>query len=164
MLQTPVLFLALMSVTGLDVITAVILMAMYMLTINNKPRHTNRTVAQKATKFPFELPKPVVKMEHFKNPFDNPLVGAPADFNMQLTKKENNDIKNMSRDLPNLYTPLDEIPLFDRQFMQMPDPTLMNFRGIIVDDKLPNENLVRIPDFGGAVASNQRRYPSTGDL
>jgi len=93
------------------------------------------------------------------NVHNNPLIGAPAACNMILQKDTVGKIMNMGAELDedtlDLYTHVDEIDMLNRVFTQMPDPSLMDFRGLVISDVLPNEKLVAQLDFGGAVASNQ---------
>ena len=91
------------------------------------------------------------------NQYRNPLNGAPAEHLINTPKSTIDDITNgmVKRDMRDMYTHLEDIDMSERIFIQMQDPSLMDFRGVVVDDNLPNENLVLELDFGGATSSNK---------
>lgn len=99
----------------------------------------------------------------FTNPYNNPLIGAPAAHNMALKKTSVDQVaseglkKDSIKKTADAFLSVNEINMFDHQFMQMPDPTLMGNRVPMFTDSdvLPNETLVIDPDFFGATASNQ---------
>jgi hypothetical protein len=99
----------------------------------------------------------------FSNPYNNPLIGAPASHTMALPKKTVKQVasEGMKRDgtkkTADAFLSVNEIDMFDHQFLQMPDPTLMGNRvpTFTNADVLPNETLVVDRDFFGATASNQ---------
>jgi hypothetical protein len=162
----PLLAFTFMQITGTDFQTTLPIMLLVMLLMQNQTfirEHTSRAAINHvvSSSSPFG---PITKelTTSFENPYNNPLVGAPASFNMGLEKASVNDVfaKGLNDDLMHVYSPLDEIDLTDRAFLQMPDPTLMDFRGVVVDSPLPNEGLIRERDFMGATASNKIHGPS----
>lgn len=163
----PLLAFTFMQITGTDIQTTLpIMLLVMMLLMQNQTfnrEHTPRAAINHivTSAAPFG---PISKESttSFENPFNNPLVGAPASFNMGLEKASINDIfaEGLNDDILHIYSPLDEIDITDRAFLQMPDPTLMDFRGVVVDSPLPNEGLIRERDFMGATASNKIHGPS----
>ena len=92
------------------------------------------------------------------NPYNNAMVGMS---DMQLDKLHKSKISDpvaelTALDKARMNANLSEVDMYSQTFMQMPDQSLHNFRGIVFtdDDILPNNNLVLEMDFYGARASN----------
>lgn len=108
-----------------------------------------------------------VSASQWDNPYENPLVGMPANKLMDLKTQSDTDVLTTlyAMDKKRMSTDVREVDQFGQHFMQMPDPSLMNFRGVVFDrnsnnpeEMLPNQGLVLERDFGGASASNDRGF------
>lgn len=105
------------------------------------------------------------ELKDWRNKYKNALVGAPGGHLLTLKKKtlqeaSSDAVSDLDAQFKSrMMTNVGENVSYDRFFHQMPDPTLMEYRGVTFDNDpmqtLPSENLVLERDFMGAVSSNK---------